>query len=231
MAVNGYLVHLKTMLVEAMKRVFDQEFPEEDFRDINVSIEYPTEPQHYPGIWVSYSDTQPLQIAGIDHHEFTPPTPEGYRRRFTRWRFAGYASFTLVALTSLERDRLFDEVVRVLAFNREDSDTPEFRQYVENNEFIAANMDFDQVEVQGNSVAPGTPWGTDEMIYEVSINMEIIGEFVSDGTTGSLAPLRAIKVIGRPVVPEDGEVLGYPDEVTYPLGPDDLLVNVPPDWH
>lgn len=230
MSVNGYLVHLKTMLVTAMERAFDQEYPEEDFRRLHVSIEYPNEPQNYPGIWVSYSDTRALEIAGIDHHEFTEPGTGGSRRRYTRWKFAGFASFTCVALTSLERDRLFDEVVRILAFNREDSDVPEFRRYVEDNEFIACNFNFDQIEVQGNSVAPGTPWGTDEFIYEVTVNMEIIGEFISDASTGSLAPLRQILVKGRPVLDVINGKMDYPDEVQFPLGPNDIVLVADGQW-
>lgn len=219
---TGYLVHLKTTLVQALRECFDGDYPEEDFRDIRCSIEFPIDQADYPGIWVNYSDTAPLISAGIDHHEFTEPTPEGYVRQFTRWKFTGYASFTVVALTSLERDRLYDELVRVIAFTRESDQVPEFRAYIESNEFIAMNGNFDEIDVQGNSASPGTPWGTDEYIYEVTINLEVIGEFISDGSTGSLAPLSMIKVIGRM---EDAEG-NYPDEEDFPLGPQDIQMTV-----
>lgn len=226
-AYTGYLTHLKTALVQALKETFDQDYPEPDFRDINVSIEYPIEPQHYPGIWVDYTDSDSLRVAGIDHHEFTEPGPDGYRRRYTRWRFAGYASFTVVAMSSLERDRLYDELVRCLAFTHESDQVPEFRNYVEDNEFIAMNFDFDEIEPRGSSVAPGTPWGTEELIYEVTLNMEVIGEFISDGSTGALVPLREIRVLGRAVLDAD---LSRPVEslsTQYPLGPADVRVHTP----
>lgn len=230
MSTNGYLVHLKTTLVEACKQVFDATFPEVDFRDLHVSIEYPVDEQNYPGIWVAYSDTQPLRIAGIDHKEYTEAGVDGTVQAFTRWRFAGYASFTLVALSSLERDRLFDAMVRVLALHREDDSVSAFRQYIENNEFVAVNFDFDEVEVVGNSVTPGTPWGSDEFIYEVTVNMEAIGEFISDNATGDLVPLRAIYLTGRPVLAAfDDETMEYPDEVAFPLGPNDTKIAVPPE--
>lgn len=191
---TGYLVTLKTMLVEATKKTFDQNYPEEDFRDVHISIEYPVDKQHYPGIWIDYSDTAPLEIAGIKHREYTEAGPGGQRRQVTRWKFTGYASFTVVALSSLERDRLFDEMVRVIAFGIEGSQVQEFRSYIENNEFIAANFDFDQIEVQGNAATPGTPWGTDEIIYERTLNMEVIGEFCSEGISASLVPLSRIVI-------------------------------------
>lgn len=222
---TGYLTVLKTALVQALRGCFDGDYPEEDFRDVNADIEFPAEEQNYPGIWVNYSDTAPLIAAGIDHHEFTDPGDQGYVRQFTRWRFAGTASFTVVALSSLERDRLYDELVRVIAFARESDQVPEFRAYIESNEFIAMNGNFDEIVISGNSAAPGTPWDTDEYIYEVTLNLDILGEFVSHGSTGSLAPLSMIKVIGRQALADDLGNLGYPDETEFPLGPNDVVVE------
>lgn len=228
---NGYLTVLKTALVQAIRECFDADYPEENFRDVNCSIEFPSEEQRYPGIWVNYTDTAPLQSAGIDHREFTDPNlPEGYVRRFARWRFAGTAAFTVVALSSFERDRLYDEMVRVIAFARDSDQVPEFRAYIESNEFIAMNANFDTIEVGGNSAAPGTPWGTDEYIYEITLNIDVLGEFISDGSTGSLAPLRLIKVIGRPTTKP---VATMPDEVLFPLGPSDVVATFDgtTTWH
>ena len=61
----AYLVAIKTMLVDAIKNTFDANYPEEDFRGIHASIEYPVDKMSYPGIWVDFTDTGSLQIAGI----------------------------------------------------------------------------------------------------------------------------------------------------------------------
>lgn len=225
MANTGYLTVLKTALVQGLRECFDGDYPEEDFRDINVSIEFPAEEQNYPGIWVNYSDTAPLVSAGIDHHEFTEPGNQGHVRQYTRWKFAGTASFTVVALSSFERDRLYDEMVRVIAFARESDQVPEFRAYIENNEFVAMNANFDEIQVGGNSAAPGTPWGTDEYIYEITLNIDVIGEFISEGSTGSLAPLALIRVIGRMAFPNEQGQIEYPDETEFPLGPLDSVIE------
>jgi hypothetical protein len=220
----SYLVPLKTMLVDAIKQTFDQNYPEPDFRGLHVSIEYPIDKMAYPSIWVDFQDTGSLQIAGINHREFSQPGEGGVVRRYTRWRFSGYAQFTVVALTSLQRDRLYDELVRVCAFGRGTDADPvnTFRNVVEDNEFIACNFDFDQIEPTGNSAAPGTPWGSDEIIYERSLNMEVIGEFVSDGTTLNLASLS--QVIFDPMVETamDGYTDSYPGYTGHPdYSPDD----------
>jgi hypothetical protein len=164
-------------------------------RNLYVSIEYPVQPQAFPSIWVDFENTGSLQIAGIAHTEVME-TDEAITE-VTRWRFSGYASFTVVALSSLERDRMYDELVRTMAFaNRDAAQISEFREHIEHNEFVAMNMDFDQIESRGNAASPGTPWGTDEIIYERTINMELIGEFVSDGSTHTLVPLSRIIVEG-----------------------------------
>lgn len=208
---NGYLTLLKALVVQAMKNVFDDEYPVTEFQSVHVSIEYPIDKMNYPGIWVDYSDTGDLVIAGVDHKEYNPATNtnEGVVP-FTRWKFQGYVSYTIAALTSLERDRLYDEVVRILAFGKFNPVLSRFREYIEANPLMAANMNFDKISPQGNASAPGTPWGTDEIIYERTLNMEIIGEFVSDNSSGVLLPLSAI-VLTPSVDLEAGETRPNPN--------------------
>jgi hypothetical protein len=338
-----YLVPLKTMVVSALRATFDAGYPQADFRTTKIGIEYPVDPQFYPGVWVDYDDDEPLQRAGIDHHETMPLTsgqegvlsvpvltlgvttngsdtffgngswywgvtavdslgrettisnlvtsiPGGgsqeikwdtvpfasgywiYRSNtadlsghsearleevgadatsyidggvygssevlppntnmtvysvsptilpFTRWRFQGTVSLTVVALSSLERDRLYDEIIRVLAFSNEDTGTARFRTYIENNEFLAANMNFDIITPRGNVAAPGTPWATDEIIYERGVNVDILGEFITDRTTGALLPLSAIKIYSI-------EDLSVPaDQVPIVVDP----AGTAADWH
>lgn len=211
----SYLTHLKGMLVQGIKETFDDSYPEPNFRKVHCSIEYPVDAMNYPGIWVDYADTDKLRIAGVDHQE-QEVLSDGNFLPYTRWRFGGYASYTITALTSLECDRLFDELVKVFAFGRQDPARARFRAFVESNDFIAANFDFDEIEPRGNAAAPGTPWGTDEIIYERTINMEVIGEFVSSNATGELVPLS--KIILDPV-----QVLGPNDpDPAMPPPPDGM---------
>ena len=144
-----------------------------------------------------------LQVAGVGHIEYADPSAEGNTRRISRWRFQGEASFTVVAMSSLERDRLHDEMIRVMAFGQEQSSTSEFRAYIESNEFLAVNFDFDEIDTRGFAATMGTPWQTDEMIYEAEIAMECFGEFIADDQTGTLIPLSAIDFI--PLAPLDAD--------------------------
>lgn len=102
--------------------------------------------------------------------------------------------FTIVALSSRERDRLFDEVIRTLGFGLEDPATSEFRQTLENNDLLAVNARFDEIAVGGHAAAPGTPWGTDEIIYECSVSIDLVGDFIADPVARELVPLASIIV-------------------------------------
>lgn len=201
----GYLTYLKTMLVEALKVTFDAGYPETEWRGLYVSIEYPVEEAHYPGIWVDYDDVDDLQIAGVDHKEYIQT--EGGFLPTTRWKFSGYVTYTITALTSLERDRIYDELITVLAFGFFDPVRRKFRDYIENNDFIASNFNFDKISPKGSVAAPGTPWGTDEILYERSISMGVIGEFVPHPENGELLPLS--KIVVTPVIVANNNDPGF----------------------
>lgn len=208
----GYRRFLKTMVVNALRMTFDAEYPNEDFRQVNCSVEFPVQSEHYPAIWVGYDDDSPLTIAGISHRELIPDGAGGWRQG-TRWRFEGYVSFTTIALTSQERDALYDEMVRVIAFGAQSTATQQFRRYVEvGNDLIAANFTFDTIDPRGENAAPGTPWGTDEYIYECGMSLRVIGEIVIDSYAGTLVPLSAVRVVeAEPIYPDAAG--HYPVEV------------------
>lgn len=188
-----YLVVLKSAVVEALRATFDNGYPEEDFRGVWSSIEFPIAKDAYPGIWVSYDDTDEVSIAGIGHREVIEDDG-GHEHLVTRARFGGVITLTVSALTSLERDRLYDELIRTLIFARMEPEVSTFRDKIEHNDLIAVNMDFDKLKVGGDAAAAGTPWGTDEMIYERSVSLNCLGEFIS--SFGGLVRLSRIHAQG-----------------------------------
>jgi hypothetical protein len=144
---------------------------------------------------VNYDDRDSLSIAGIDYREFV--ADDSGTHEVTRWTFSGTITLTAVALSSLERDDLFDELVRVFAFSRIEEDQTVFRTIIENNDFIGVVANWDLLRPSGDAASPGTPWGTeDEVIYEKSLAFDVEGEFVSDPATNDLVLLSAITVEG-----------------------------------
>lgn len=183
--------------MEALKLVFDAQYPVEDFRELPVTMEYPADSIFYPGIWVDFEPTQPLQVAGIGHTEYVHDT-NGLPHQTTRWRFAGMIQLTLMALTSLERDRLADELVRVLAFGRQSPETSRFRDSVLTNDLIILQLQEDNIAFSGKAENPGTPWGTDDIVYEITATIDCQGEFICDTLSGALATFSSIVVYSAP---------------------------------
>lgn len=190
-----YRVALKTAVTEALTSVFTDTHPNADFRGANkplVSIEYPMLESHYPAIWVQYADDSEITIAGIGHIEQVVDEDAATVGTASRWKFAGAVTMTIATLSSLERDRLFDEVVRVFVGARFNPALTAFREHIESNDLVAINANFDDIEPFGDAAPMGTPWGTDEIIYEVSLRFDVIGEFVTDTLTAELVALSKV---------------------------------------
>jgi hypothetical protein len=221
-----YLVPLTTAVVESLKDVFNNTYTGTDFDDLNVSIEFPMQQQDYPAIWVQYSDNAPLQRAGIDHHEYV--TDNTGTRLVTRYKFQGEFSFTIAALSSLERDRLYDELVRILAFGGV-GDTPsaQFKGNIEANDLLDVTFDWDVITPSGGDANPGTPWGTAEVIYEKTLTITCLGTFVSNPATDALVVLSTVQTLPVQVPDTNADLTFlYPD----PTPTDDPVYDAT-QWH
>lgn len=173
-----YLVDVLTTTVVALQATFNDQFPDADFRDLKIDVEYPARKQDYPSIWVDFDPAGPMTVAMIGADEFSPRVDGNFDTLY-RWNFAGSLTFTVVALTSLERARLFDHMASVLAFSRVNQ-LEMFRDVLESGPRIALRPNWDSVDQRGFSSSPGTPWGTDEIIYEATVALDIQGDFVMD---------------------------------------------------
>jgi hypothetical protein len=165
-----------------------------DFANLHCSIEYPIDPQDYPGIWVDFEPEGELSRGGIDDINSYLTNGDTTLTPLYLWRAQGWATYTLAALTSLQRARLHDEIVRVFAFGS-DPTVAAFRETIEDNNFLAMNMDFDRIAERGASATPGTPWGSEEIIYEVTLAMQCVIEFYSTANKDKLYPISEIQVI------------------------------------
>ena len=187
-----FLANLKTLLVMAGVNTFDQTYPVQEFQNLHVSVEFPNDRANYPAVWADFEPTGPLERGGVNQ-QLVVPSGNGFKS-FIAWRYQGFATYTLVSLSSLERDRLFDEWVKVIGFAGASPETSTFRQTIDNNPYIACNFDFDQIQIQGKSEVPGTPWGTEEVLYEITVAVQCFGEFYSDQSATTLVALSEVTV-------------------------------------
>lgn len=189
-----FLDSLKTLLVTALRDTFNDEYPVEEWQNLYVSIEYPISKAAYPGVWVDFEPTgfpggAQIQTTGVAAAYYTTEPPFA---PYLVWRFQGYSTFTITALTSWQRDRLFDQLTRVFAFGKVYPSNSTFRSTIVENPYIACNMNWDQIKIGGFIAAPQTPWGTEEIIYEVTLSIDTWGEFASDPANENLLLLSAV---------------------------------------
>ena len=173
--------------------------------EVTVDMEYPIEKENYPGIWVQFSFNEIVQ-AGIGHEpllrtvveEATADTPEVVNWEPMReFQFKGRVTLTIVALSSLERDRLADAVITMLAFSRPpahvitdaSADTRQFRQLITSlaeNPYVSITINHDQIVPGGQGMTTGVPWDEEIPGYEDTYSFDILGQtnivFHHDGT-------------------------------------------------
>jgi hypothetical protein len=173
--------------------------------NVTIDMEYPMEKENYPGIWVQFSFNEITQ-AGVGHEpllrtvlaESTEDTPEVINWEPMReFQFKGRVTLTIVALTSLERDRLSDSVITMLAFSRPPEvvltdpgeDTKQFRQLITSlatNPYVSLTINHDQITPGGQAMTTGVPWDEEIPGYEDSYSFDILGQtnivFRHDGT-------------------------------------------------
>lgn len=192
-SVSGFLRTIKTTAVDAIQQSFLARYPAPDpdggQKPVYVSIEYPVEEASYPAVWVDYEGSE-LRTVGIAYTEM-----DADNNAFARWRFAGHVTFTVVALSSNERDMIYDQLIAMTAYAAQSDFPSKFRQVVEAAPLVASVWSFDTVEDRPPSAAPGTPWATIDVIYERGFAIQVIGEFVSDPNTTELVNLTEIQVV------------------------------------
>jgi hypothetical protein len=177
MSVNSnFIVDIKTAIVRALKAAFDDvDYPDEEIRGINISIEYPMKEMDYPHLWVNFSIDK-LQDAGLGHFFLE----EGIiKREFMFW---GTIRFNIVTLSSKERDIYASQLVQMLAFRNLNPIAAQFDEYLDSYPNLHMTIDRDTLLVQGQSVTLGTPWDEKEIAYEDGYAIKVMGQVESHFT-------------------------------------------------
>lgn len=188
--------------------------------DVTIDMEYPIEKASYPGIWVQFSFSEIVQ-AGIGHEPIirnvvaaaTIDEPEQVRWDTVREvQFKGRVTLTILALSSLERDRISDSVITMLAFSRPSErtltkpseDTKQFRQLISSlaaNPYVNITINHDQIVPGGQAMTTGVPWDEEIPGYEDTYSFDILGQtnvlFSHDGTYTLQAVVETPKLSGE----------------------------------
>jgi hypothetical protein len=178
---------------------------------IHVDMEYPVEQTQYPGIWVQFSLTK-LEPSGLGHMTATHDEDGNVTQMIQQYWYEGRVTLFLVALTSIERDRLADRVIAmlstpqissrngVLTVNQESDPAPMFQSLVD-NPYVAMTINTDAPRPGGQTVTVGVPWDERALAYEDSYSFELVGEFQTVTDPAGLVTLSRIDIV--PELAED----------------------------
>lgn len=168
----------------------------------HVDLEYPMIETEYPAVWVQFS-IRSLRVSGLGH-QWTAPEGE----LIQEWMYEGDVSLTIVALTSIERDRIADALISHFAFARASgagSSQPSLYRELAENPQVSIVINSDELGSGGQSTNLGVPWDHEQLAYEDTYRFSVLGEFQSihDPGTG-VTRLRAIEVAPELEIPKVG---------------------------
>lgn len=195
-----FVTNVLTVWQEAFKALFaDPAYPNQASDGTPVLkgreplLDFPAEEVDYPALWLNFTMQGDVKNVGIGHVEYTSDT-EGLREVY-RWHFGGLVEITIGAMSNLERALMLDELTTAIAVARVDKNYQgTLREYVDRNDLLGLNVTWESFTISGFAESEGTPWGTDDVIYEATATLMIEGEVVLDPGTGLLVPLEAVIV-------------------------------------
>lgn len=185
-ATGGMIESLKTAVITGLREQFQANSLNAPDAEWYISIEYPTKPTQYPGIWVQFAISK-IQRAGIGMGTWTKDD-KGNWGEIQEWMFEGSFTLTVAAETAKDRDRLTDTVMANLAFARSADlalrdprkDAKEKRGLIaaiDANPYVAMTLNTDQFNPGGPTVTQGTPWAENVLLYEDNYSMSCLGQF------------------------------------------------------
>lgn len=171
-------------LVKALRAVFTSSFDEPEFRDINISTEFPIKRVQYPAIHVRFNGGA-VTNAGVGHKELFYDSA-GKLRWWMHRKFTGSVDFVVYALSPVSRDILTDTLHDILSFGTLNSLPNEFFEEIYGDPDDAYSMQslLNQLSVNTDEITSGgksaglAPWAPEDvLVYQASYNVELGGGF------------------------------------------------------
>src|SRR6476646_5417126 len=159
----SYKIGVKEQVVEALRHVFNDQYPDSQLRGhISVVSEYPGTETTYPVIVVRFQP-QEVKNIGIGHYEFDDASPG---KRILHWRFQGTITFTVYALTTIDRDKILAGLTNLFAFG---TDIPEFQTFqdqIHDQTFVTLTILSDSFS-EGTDMAMPPSWNptSNELLF------------------------------------------------------------------
>lgn len=159
----------KKLIIRALRATFTALYPNDKMSSMNIDMEYPYKEEHYPGIWVRFSPSK-IQASGLYPNLHTAD------EIYAVWHFEGVVSFTIIALSSKERDLISDGVIEAYAFAALMPTASPFYATIAASDLINMTLQSDVLSPGGQTETVGTPWDDDKIAYEDRYSFEVVGQ-------------------------------------------------------
>src|SRR3990172_3325141 len=187
----------------------DLDAPNADPIPRRITLEYPEESQDWPTILVQVRPTI-VEWTGITPDEVVdasldsgfpaidrsttedPALNENPSYKLIRQgRFEASCMLQILSLTSMERDRMWDNLIKLLMMGRKKNATNNFFTTMESHDLVGLTIMEGSVRAIGDTIGQGTPWDAELLTYEAAVEFDMVGTFFADEYTEDLVPLRA----------------------------------------
>ena len=171
-----------------------------DLTPNSVTIEYPKEMAHWPSIFVQFRPSK-VQWSGLYPDTFILPSGQYINNNQVAQMsrtgyFEGSIDLQILALTSEERDQLWDTLYNLVLMNPGNPASNSFYQNLVNNNLIGMTILPSTVQTLGDTVSPGTPWSPEELSYEASVRIQCIGDFYESKFNNLVPTLTTVVLSG-----------------------------------
>lgn len=201
-----------------------------------ITIEYPEEAEEWPAILVQFRPTlvewtgiSPDEVidaskedggVGLDlSDEAETVNPNPAYKLIRQGRFEGSIMLQVLALSSMERDTMWDNLVKIIMMGDKRTVTNSFFVTLGQHDLVGITVMRGSVRPIGDSMGPGTPWDPELLSYEAAIEFDLVGTFYADEYTEDLIPLTAAQVFEY--IAWDGNTYPPPDNNETPPGEGD----------
>jgi hypothetical protein len=189
-----YKTFLKRAMVESIQNAF-KNHPDKKIAGSKVGIDYRTDRTDFPQVIVKFYE-QTIANAGVGHSEWFPsPTDPNYKTggpytefiQYGHRMYRGSLEFEIWALSTLDRDKMADAIIEVLAMSEVSTEGLAFRARIYESieeaqpyshwHFVALNTDL----ISGYGEQQGfVPWLAEDVLsFQTSYRIPVFGEFYS----------------------------------------------------
>lgn len=179
---SAFKTFVKRSMVTALKAVFTDEYPNKEFRNLQITTEYPQKKIENAFVLVKFNSGR-LMNAGVGHEEILMDT-NGHWHRYHHSRFEGTLEFHLYTLSMLSQDLLYDSLAEIIRSGTLQNLTDQFYEtifdeYANGGQLM---LDTDGIDDLGLSVGPPFWDPEDTLLYMGGMSMVCHGAFFSTGS-------------------------------------------------